>query len=325
MSTLDSLEARLKAEARRLGFELAGICSADAETHYPFYASWLNAGYHAEMGYLAEHLPLKKSVESVLPGTQSIVAVGLNYWQPSDWRPGMPRIAAYARGRDYHKVLRSKLRRLGAWLQEQVPEAAVRPCVDSAPVFEREYAHLAGLGWFGKNTCLIDSRRGSWFFIGLLLTTAELLPDKPAIGGCGTCMKCIEACPTGAIVFREGRWQVDARRCISYLTIEHRGPIDPDLAAQIGSWTFGCDDCQTVCPFNTPRTSQPDRAVPTSEADFLAERNWPSLVELANLDESDWERLSSGSAIRRTGLEGIRRNARINLENLGRLGADEHS
>ena len=192
-----------------------------------------------------------------------------------------------------------------------------RPCVDSAPVFERDYAHLAGLGWFGKNTMLIDSRRGSWFFLGLILTTARWEPDAPAEGGCGTCTRCIDACPTGAIVLSDGRWSVDARRCVSYLTIEHEGPIEPTLAKGIGDWTFGCDVCQEVCPFNAERASQPMRGARATEADLLLHREWPSLAEIETMPHEVWDRLTQGSPVRRAGLEGLRRNARINRANSG--------
>jgi epoxyqueuosine reductase len=189
--------------------------------------------------------------------------------------------------------------------------------VDSAPIMERDFAQLAGLGWFGKNTMLINSRRGSWFFIGVLLTTVEFEPDESAVGGCGSCRECIDACPTGAIVHEDGRWQVDARSCISYLTIEHRGAIDPNLMPKMGEWTFGCDVCQEVCPFNAPRESQPERARETKVQDFLNRRPFPSLTELAMLDPKGWDELTQGSAIRRTGLDGLSRNAEINLRNSG--------
>lgn len=305
----------LKVEARRLGFTTCGVAPPVPAPHMDAYLEWLEKGHHGTMGYLAEHVPLKAHPEQLLPGVRSVVAVSLNYRQPNPPWEGKPRIATYALGRDYHKVLRGKLKRLAAWVESSAPGSVCRPCVDSAPIFERDYAHLAGLGWFGKNTMLIDSKRGSWFFLGLLLTTAEFEFDAPSEGGCGTCRRCIEACPTGAIVHEDGRWQIAASRCISYLTIEHRGEIAPELAAKMGDWTFGCDVCQEVCPFNQPRASQPLRAAVTTEEDFLQAREWPSLVEMAELEEEQWDALTRGSPTRRTGIEGLRRNARINLKN----------
>lgn len=305
----------LKARALELGFEAAGVCPADADAHLDFYRSWLERGFHGTMAYLERHLELKANPRKLLPDARSVVAVALNYNQPNSTLAGQPLIARYALGRDYHKVLRGKLRRLAEWIESAHPGARCRICVDSAPIFEREYAHLAGLGWFGKNTCLIDSKRGSWFFIGLLLTSVAFEPDAPASGSCGTCRKCIDACPTGAIVQEDGRWQVDSRRCISYLTIEHKGAIAPELQVKIGGWTFGCDVCQEVCPFNEPRGTQPLRARGTGEGDFLASRSWPSLRDLAQIGRPEWDTLTRGSAVRRAGYDGLQRNARINLEN----------
>jgi epoxyqueuosine reductase len=307
--------AWIKEKAGELGFDNVGVCPAVRAPNHAFYESWLRKGYHGTMGYLARQADLKRSPQELLPGARSIVAVALNYNQEPMHRPGRPKIARYALGRDYHKVLRAKLRRLAAALQAEHPEAGFRACVDSAPIFERDYARLAGLGWFGKNTMLIDSRRGSWFFIGLLLTTLELEPDVPAEGGCGTCTRCIDACPTGAIVFEHDRWQIDSRRCISYLTIEHRGEVSEDLARGVGEWTFGCDVCQEVCPFNEPRPTQPLRAASTREGDFLERREWPPLRELTELPEAEWDILTRGSAVRRTGSAGLRRNSRLNLAN----------
>ena len=307
--------ATLKLQARSLGFELVGVCSADAPTHLEAYRSWLGKGYHGTMDYLERQLPLKVHPRELLISAKSVVAVGLNYNQPNPREEGAPRIARYALGRDYHKVIRGKLRRLAKWIEENHEGAECRACVDSAPILEREYAHQAGLGWFGKNTMLIDSQRGSWFFLGLLLTSVEFEPDAPALGGCGTCRACIDACPTGAIVYEEERWQVDARRCVSYLTIEHEGEIEPELQKGIGDWTFGCDVCQEVCPFNAERSNQPLRARRTQEPDFAKRGRWPNLVELTQIEPDQWDDFTKGSAIRRTGLDGLRRNAQINLRN----------
>jgi epoxyqueuosine reductase len=305
------LTGKVKELALDQGFTTVGIAAMQPAPHLPEYERWLDRGFHGTMSYLESQLPLRSDPRSLLAGARSIVAVSLNYYQAHPPKGGVPRIARYALGRDYHRVLRSNLKRLARAMAELAPHAEFRACVDSAPIFERDYAHLAGLGWFGKNTMLIDSKRGSWFFIGLLLTTLELTPDTPSEGGCGSCRACIDACPTGAIIFEDGRWQVNSSRCISYATIEHRGPIELDTAG----WTFGCDVCQEVCPFNQPRESQPFRATETEVADFRALREWPSLRQLAQIDEPEWDRLTTGSAVRRAGLAGLRRNALANLKN----------
>ncbi len=304
----------LETAARGLGFSAVGVCDAVPAPHLPFFDAWVARGHAAGMGWLAASRTLRADVDALLPGARSVVAVALDYNRPVERRPGFPRIARYALGRDYHKVVRAKLRRLAAILEAE--GFACRPCVDSAPVFERDFARLAGLGWFGKNTLLIDSRRGSFFFIGLILTTARLEPSTPAEGGCGSCTRCIDACPTGAIVFADGRWGVDSRRCVSYLTIEHEGAISPKLARGMGSWTFGCDVCQEVCPFNAEREAQPLRGRVATEPDLLLSREWPSLEGIEGLSPEAWDVLTRGSPVRRAGLEGLKRNARINRENV---------
>lgn len=307
--------AALKAFARSLGFATVGVAPAIPPPHFAEYEDWVAAGRHASMGYLLRHAELRSDPKQLLPTAQSVVAVTLNYAQVNEPVEDEPRIASYALGRDYHRVMRAKLDRLADWIRNEFPGAECRSCVDSAPILEREFAWLAGLGWFGKNTMLIDTRRGSYFFIGLVLTSVQFEPDAPAVGGCGSCKACIEACPTGAIVFDDDRWQIDARHCISYLTIEHEGPINAAHAEKMQDWTFGCDVCQDVCPFNARRESQPLRAAETAEPDFLKKRSWPTLVELAVIGQDDWDRISPGSPLRRAGLEGIRRNAMITLQN----------
>ena len=306
--------ANLKERARQLGFEGVGVCAPVPAPHIAAYERWLDKGRHGRMAYLERHLPLKESPLSLLPEARSVIAVALHYGQSYVAQPGFPKIARYALGRDYHKVLRGKLRQLSQWIEKEHPGATCRSCVDSAPIFERDYANLAGLGWFGKNTCLIDSKRGSWFFIGLLLTSIAFQFDSPSVGSCGKCAKCIEACPTGAIVFDDGRWQVDARNCISYLTIEHRGTFSKEQSKMIGDWTFGCDVCQEVCPFNSVRAAQPMRAPLTRENDFLRAQDWPDLKQLAQISRDEWDVLTRGSAVRRAGYDGLRRNARVNLQ-----------
>jgi epoxyqueuosine reductase len=305
----------IKAAAIRLGFDLVGVCGAEPPSSLTIFRRWLDKGYAGTMAYLWRSLGLRADPQRLLPGARSAIAVGCFYDQPNPPERGMPRIARYALGRDYHKVLRPRLRALERELVATFPSARSRICVDSAPILEREYAQRAGLGWYGKNTCLINSRRGSWFVIGLLLTTVELEPDEPARGGCGSCTRCVEACPTGCIVFEDGRWQINAERCISYLTIEHRGPFSPDQERLIGPWTFGCDVCQEVCPFNEIRPNQPLRAPQARLADFRRKRSWPSLRQLAVIQEPEWDLLTRGSPVRRAGFEGLRRNARANLDN----------
>lgn len=307
------MKEAVRAHALSLGFDSAGFSTVTPPVGFAHYERWLANDHHAGMGYLVRHKKLRADPKSLLPEAKTVVAVTLNYNQELNVRPGFPKIARYAQGRDYHKVLRQRLRRLAQFIDQIAPGSVSRACVDSAPIFEREYANRAGLGWFGKNTMLIDTRRGSWFFIGLLLTSAEFDPDNPAEGGCGTCTKCIDACPTTAIVNKDGRWQVDSRRCISYLTIEHKGAFDQDQSKMVGDWTFGCDVCQEVCPFNAPRPHQPERAAPTATLDFMP-REWPTLTRLTQISYDDWDDLTRGSAVRRAGHHGLARNAKACLE-----------
>lgn len=304
-----SLRERIAAAATELGFDAVGFCSADPPESIGYYDQWLKEGKHGTMSYLARNRHLRADPQKLLLGAKSVIAVTMNYNQSNPSRDGMPRIARYALGRDYHKVLRQRLKKLTERIAKEDAQAHFRVCVDSAPVLEREFANRAGLGWFGKNTMLIDTKRGSWFFIGIVLTTLEIEPDKPTSGGCGTCTRCIDACPTQAIVHDNGRWQVDARKCISYLTIEHKGEIDEDLHG----WTFGCDVCQEVCPFNAPNAKQPLRARTTEVQDFLAKREWPTLKQLTMISEEDWDVLTRGSPVRRTGLDSLRRIAHVGL------------
>lgn len=304
--------------ARAQGFELVGVCAAQEPPHWAEYREWVESGKGASMAYLSRHTEVKKHPSRLLPDCESVVVVGLIYNQPNPTEPGKPRIARYAMGRDYHKVLRPMLRSLARSLSLGTEGVHWRVCVDSAPLMERDFAQLAGIGWVGKNTMVINSAMGSWFVLGELLTTLRLEPSRAAVGGCGTCTRCIDSCPTGAIVFDQSRWQVDARRCISYLTIEHKGEIDSRLESQLAGWTFGCDVCQEVCPFNEQRDSQPLRARMTVTPDFLRAKQWPDLRQLAQLERDEWDRLTAGSPVRRAGYDGIRRNARLNLKQTAR-------
>lgn len=290
----------VKAKALELGFTTVGIApSIPIAPALEKYREWLQHGFHADMAYLQAHEHLKQDPQNLLDGCQSVIAVTLNYYQPPVETPGT--IARYALGRDYHKVLRAKLTKLAKHIQEAHPQSQNRACVDSAPILDRAYANLAGLGWFGKNTMLIDSKRGSWFFIGLLLSTVPFEFDEPSIGGCGSCRACIDACPTGAIKLLGDRYQIDSRSCISYQTIENKG----ELTVDTHGWAFGCDICQEVCPFNQPRDSQPLRATKTIEPDFLLPIAKGMRREMT---EDEWDLATKGSPIRRAGYQGWLRN-----------------
>ena len=261
------LTERLKAEARRLGFALVGVAPLRPSDHAAFYRAWLAAGHHGGMGYLARPDAVEKRLDpgAAWPELRSAVVAAYPYAGRSaegeegdDGAAADPArgvIARYARGRDYHRVLRRKLLRLRDWLAAESgrPLPAARAYVDTGPVLERELAQRAGLGWFGKNTMLIHPRQGSYFFLGVLLVELELAYDEPFTADrCGRCTACLDACPTGALLGRtpEGAPVIAAERCISYLTIEHRGPIPRALRPRIGNRIFGCDICQEVCPFN---------------------------------------------------------------------------
>lgn len=297
----------LKNAALMQGFDAAGVCDASPPAHLDAYIDWVDRGLHAGMGYMSRSKDMRSDPQSLLAGAKSVLAVSLNYNRQTNSEP--PRVARYAIGRDYHKVLRGKLKRIAAWAEAEYGIRA-RPCVDSAPILERDYAHQAGIGWFGKNTMLIDTRRGSWFFIGLLLLDAHFEPDAPAHGGCGTCRACIDACPTGALVMEPGKpvATMHSERCISYRTIEHRG----DLPGDTHGWLFGCDICQEVCPFNAPRETSPLRGLEASEPDFRPRsRNaHPNLAEIELMDRDSFVKTYGGTAFMRAGVERLKRNAR---------------
>ncbi|MCS7208987.1 MAG: tRNA epoxyqueuosine(34) reductase QueG, partial [Fimbriimonadales bacterium] len=296
----------IKAYARALGFDLVGIAPAQSPPHAQSFLLWLAQGYAGTMDYLERTAHLRVNPAELLPDARSAVVVGLNY-APSELPDTDYRIARYALGDDYHLVLREKLETLLSAIQAVVPGVQGRVCVDSAPVLERDLALMAGLGWYGKNTCLINTLRGSYFFIGVLLLTLELEYDSPAQGGCGTCRLCLDACPTGALV---APYQLDARKCISYLTIELREAIPTAYRASIGEWLFGCDICQEVCPFNRPREHQPLRARPTTEP-RLQSRPLPKLAEILQMSEAEFTERFRGSAIKRAKWRGLVRNALI--------------
>lgn len=296
----------IKQYARALGFELVGIAPAQSPPHAESFLLWLAQGYAGAMDYLQRTAHLRVDPSELLPNARSAVVVGLNY-APAELPDTDYRIARYALGDDYHAVIREKLETLLSAIQAIEPSAQGRVCVDSAPVLERDLAMLGGLGWYGKNTCLINTHRGSYFFLGVLLLTLELEYDSPAQGGCGSCRLCLDACPTGALV---EPYQLDARKCISYLTIELRGSIPTEYRAPMGAWLFGCDICQEVCPFNRPRAHQPLRARPTTEP-RLQPRPLPKLTDILQMTEAEFAEWFRGSAVKRTKWRGWVRNALI--------------
>lgn len=256
--TSEPLTQALKREAGRLGFDLAGACPAVPPPGIARFRRWLAAGYAGEMHYLADRATAYDHPRHVLEGTHSILMLGMNYRtaEPARTGPGQGRVSRYAWGADYHEIIRTRLRTLADLHRRLTPGAGVRGVVDTAPLMEREFAQLAGLGWIGKNTLLLNQRLGSWLFLAALLTTEPLDYDAPLDRDyCGSCQACLDACPTGALV--EPYW-LDARRCTSYLTIELRGSVPAEARGSQGEWLFGCDLCQEVCPWNrgTPTTGE---------------------------------------------------------------------
>ena len=307
------LTRKVKALARELGFAPVGITSADPPENWAFYKSWVDKGYAGEMGYLQRNLDRRADPATLVPGARSIICVGMNYLpETADDSPKEPsgRISCYARGDDYHDVMKAKLLKLLEGIRELDPGTEGRAYVDTGPVLEREFASRAGLGWFGKHTNLIEKRSGSWFFIGELIVTTELSPDAPATDHCGTCTKCIEACPTDAIL---EPYVLDSNRCISYLTIELKGPIPKDLREGMGDWVYGCDVCQDVCPWNLKQARS------TAEPAFQARAGFerPDLRELLGLDQEAFSTRFRKSPIKRTKRRGLLRNAAVALGNVG--------
>jgi len=301
----------LRSRARALGFDAVGIAEArrldrDAEA----LAAWLGGDRNASMAWMARRPEQRSDPTLVLPGCRSVVVVALNYWHGQDAAvPGRGKVARYARGRDYHKVLKKKLAELVGWIDAACGGNS-RPFVDTGPVLERAWAEASGIGWIGKNANLLTRELGSWILLGEILTTAELAPDPgPHADHCGTCRACLDACPTSAI---EAPGVVDSQRCISYWTIEHRGAIPAERRAGIGDWIFGCDDCQTACPWNE------SFARPVAEDPFAVREDLQALapLEVLALDEAEFRRRYSGTALMRAKWEGMRRNACVVAGNL---------
>jgi epoxyqueuosine reductase len=307
------LALQIKQWAKELGFADLGITDVDLASAEPHLQRWLDAGYHGEMDYMANHGMLRARPAELHPGTLRVLSVRLNYlpqaaaFATNLADPNQAYISRYALGRDYHKLMRNRLKQLGEKIKQQVSTLGFRPFVDSAPILERPLAQKAGLGWVGKHSLLLNSEQGSWFFLGELLVDIPLPIDPPHLGDCGNCVACITTCPTGAIV---APYIVDARRCISYLTIELKEAIPEQFRSLIGNRIYGCDDCQLVCPEN--------RQAPLStETDFQRREQWQdqSLLALFAWPESVFLRQTEGSAIRRIGYQRWQRNLAVALGN----------
>jgi epoxyqueuosine reductase len=311
---LDShqLAALVKQRARQLGFDLVGIAPADPSRYRDYLRDWLETGQAGTMSWLTKRFDERVNPSVYVPEAKSVICVAINYHVtldalPETERPHHGKIARYALGDDYHEHMKSRLHQLADWIREQSPDAITRACVDTAPVMEKEMAARAGIGWQGKNTCVINEEIGSWLLLGEIVTTLDLPHDQPAIDRCGTCTRCIDACPTGAIT---GEYQLDARKCISYLTIEHRDDIPSDLAPKIGEWLYGCDICQDVCPWNK---RAPDATAPELRPRFKT--GTLNLRDILNWTEDDYRRELKGSAMKRVKLRVLTRNANLVLEN----------
>jgi epoxyqueuosine reductase len=302
------LAAHVKEAGRRLGFDLVAVGPAGPPDHAAAFEGWLDAGHAGTMAYLERGRDKRVEPGRVLPGVRSVVACALGYFQGTS--PGdPPGVARYAWGEDYHAVMEPRLQALANTIVDAAPGTVARAYVDTGPLLERDLAARAGLGWIGKNTMLLHPDLGSFFFIGTVLATAELEPDASLPDRCGSCTRCLDACPTGAFV---DPYVLDSRRCIAYLTIEHRGPIPAELRPGVGAWTFGCDVCQDVCPWNR-------RAPVTGEAAFGPRRH-PPLADLLVLDEVAYLGGLRGSPLKRARREGLARNAAVALGNRGAAG-----
>jgi epoxyqueuosine reductase len=304
---------QVKNRARELGFDLCGIAPAGDLPELTFFRPWLSRGYAGEMTYLNRSADRREDVRRIVPSARSVIVTGTIYntavpYSTECADPGRAHIARYAWGDDYHDVLATRLDALLAWMREASPEPfEARAYVDTGPVQERVYAQHAGIGWIGKNTCVINPDVGSWIFLAEIISSLPLEADSPAFDQCGACTLCLEACPTRALV---APGVLDARRCISYLTIEQRGPIPADLAPDLGTHVFGCDICQEVCPWNqtAPRSTDPA---------WQPRPVWAAadVARLSAMDDDALGEAIRGSALRRAKVGGVRRNLAVACEN----------
>ena len=308
---MQGLSEQIRRRAREAGFALAGITTAHRAPLADMLRAWLERGMHGTMRYMEDGDGRRADPQLYLPWARALVVVGLNYYTAHalSSSPEHGAISRYAWGRDYHRLVRERLERLRAAIAALAPGCRTQPFVDTSPVLEKGVAAAAGLGWRGKHTNLLRKQYGSWFFLGGLATDLELEPDPPARDHCGTCRRCIDVCPTRAIV---APYVLDARLCISYLTIELRGPIPRALRPLVGNRIFGCDDCQDVCPWN--RFAQVTHVAGFEPGDGNLN---PRLVDLMGLTRSEWNRRFKRTAIRRAHYEGFLRNVAVALGNWG--------
>ncbi len=311
---LAELAAAIKTWGRELGFQQVGIAGIDLQEHEARLLGWLATGFHGDMDYMARHGVKRSRPAELVPGTVRVISARLDYLPPAaadPWRvlrdPALGYLSRYALGRDYHKVLRNRLQRLADRIAAAIGPFGYRVFTDSAPVLEKALAERAGLGWIGKHSNLLNRQAGSWFFLGEIYVDLPLPADEPGSAHCGRCVACLDVCPTRAIV---APYRVDARRCLSYLTIELHGPIPLEFRRALGNRIYGCDDCQLVCPWNR-------FARVTAEPDFQVRHGLdaPGLVALFGWDEAEFLRRTEGSAIRRIGYERWLRNIAVALGN----------
>jgi len=309
----DTLKSRIIAQAVAEGFPPPGFCRPDALPEAPArLQAFVDQGRHGQMGWMAERMHWRADPAALWPDARTVIMLAEPYTPPHDPRavldcPDRAAISVYAQGKDYHDLLKKRLKRLGRWLIDQAG-GEIKVFTDTAPVMEKPLAQAAGLGWQGKHTNLLSRDLGNWFFLGALFTTLVVEPDPPEVSHCGTCTACLEICPTGAF---PAPYQLDARRCISYLTIEHKGPIDQDLRPLLGNRIYGCDDCLAACPWNKFAAA----AHETGYASRFAEP--PRLADLATLDDAAFRALFSGSPIKRIGRDRFVRNVLYAIGNSG--------
>jgi epoxyqueuosine reductase len=309
--------ARVKAEAQRLGFDLCGVAPVADYPELQFFRQWLDAGYAGEMEYLRRSADRRADVRAIIPSAQSVVVLGTIYntdrpYSNEENDPARAAIARYAWGDDYHVVIERQLHGLLDWMRANAgSDFEGRAYVDTGPVQERVYAQYAGLGWIGKNTCVINEELGSWMFLSVIITNLALALDAPALDQCGTCARCLDACPTGALVEPH---VLDSTRCLSYLTIELKGAIPASLREDIGHHAYGCDICQEVCPWNlTPSTGSSEASAWLPRVAF----DGAPLLELWQRSDDDLRAAMKGSAMKRAGVKRLRRNLAVALGNSG--------